>query len=138
VFRAFLYQNGSFNYLPGLTRKDRTFANGINDNGEIVGVSGSHAGLWRGSTITDLHAMGNLGGPSSTARGINNFTQVVGFASNGTSSHAVLWSGSTITDLGTLGGTRSYALTSTTLERWWGTRICRVILPLQSPSCGTT
>jgi probable HAF family extracellular repeat protein len=59
-------------------------------------------------TITDL---GTLGGSFSTAIGVNNRGQVVGFSgiTNDMNEHAFLYSGHQIQDLGTLGGDESEA-----------------------------
>src|SRR4051812_22290715 len=67
----------------------------------------THAVLWEGGSIKDLHALGTLGGTSSTAYGVNDAGQIVGQASteNNAEFHAVLWEANgAITDLGTLGG----------------------------------
>ena len=80
-----------------------TYANSINDNGQVVGNAqladnmALHATLWSNGTVTDLGA-GN-------AYTINNMGWIVG-SSN---SHATLWSNSTVIDLGTLGGVYSFA-----------------------------
>ncbi len=57
-----------------------SYANGINDKGQVVGKSytssgKSHAFLYTNGSMTDL---GTLGGKSSYANGINNKGQVVG------------------------------------------------------------
>ncbi len=77
---------------------------GINDSGQIVGMSElnagreTHATLWNGTTPTDLGTLD--GGYSSSALGINNSSQVVGWStdSNG-NTHATIWNGTTPTDL---------------------------------------
>jgi probable HAF family extracellular repeat protein len=58
----------------------RAFA--INQNGDVVGVSGtpttSHAFLW--NRFAGIQDLGTLGGPTSTAMAINDSDQVAGFA----------------------------------------------------------
>jgi probable HAF family extracellular repeat protein len=89
-----------------------SYANAINSNGQVVGVSGpsgpaSHAFLWQNGTMTDL---GTLGGIQSGASDINDNGQVAGVAMvTGDTSHAFLWQNGTMTDLGTLGGGVSVA-----------------------------
>jgi probable HAF family extracellular repeat protein len=58
-----------------------------------------------------ITALGTLGGSSSRATGVNDFSQAAGFATveGDAAYHAFLSSGGTITDLGTMGATNSYA-----------------------------
>jgi probable HAF family extracellular repeat protein len=87
---------------------------GINDNGQVVGATGScapvapaigaHAVLWENGKVKDL---GSLGGAfSNVAYAINNHGQVVGISdlAGDTTAHAFSWRNGTITDLGTLAG----------------------------------
>src|SRR5256886_12732247 len=75
--------------LPGSVY---SIAVGINDHGQVVGLSDSHAFLWQNDTMTDLGGGG--------ANGINNLGQAVG----GSGTRAVLWEDGAVTDLGTLPG----------------------------------
>jgi len=85
---------------------------GINTSGVVAGDS-FRAGFsdWIGMTYNagtriDLGTI--PGGLYSSARGINDAGQVVGYAATAPSPHAVIWNGLAITDLGTLGGAESY------------------------------
>lgn len=93
-------------------------ANGINDLGHIVGAqfSGSgtqvHAYFFDGVTAVDIHTstMATIGN-FSTALAVNNFGQVVGFASPSAAGNraAYLWKEGATILLGTLGGPASSA-----------------------------
>ena len=81
--RPFIWQDGVFTYLPALS--DATYPWAINDRGEIAGSASFDDGtqravLWRDGAIIDL---GRLPGSRYTsALGINDHGQVVGFALN--------------------------------------------------------
>jgi probable HAF family extracellular repeat protein len=82
---------------------DLSFAVDINNRGQVVGASDSHAVLWENGKITEL---GTLGGFGSAAGGINNRGQVVGRSTTIATgeAHAFLWEDGKMTDLGTLPG----------------------------------
>ncbi|MBM3967008.1 MAG: tandem-95 repeat protein, partial [Planctomycetes bacterium] len=85
---------------------------GINNNGQVVGLSGTAAGDSRAFSYIDgpMMNLGTLGGTHSEASGVNNSGQVVGYstAANG-SDRAFLYSGGVMQDIGTLGGSSSRA-----------------------------
>ena len=115
--------NGQIQELPGLAGDPDSAATAINDNGQVVGISGicqnavgafsaKHAVLWQDGQPIDL---GNIGGHGwNTPTFINNQGQVVGFANesgdlvNGQLAikfHAFLWTKERgMSDLGTLPG----------------------------------
>jgi probable HAF family extracellular repeat protein len=76
----------------------------INDAGQIVGVSGNYAAEWSNGRVINLGGLpGSFG---STADGINNAGQVVGysFIRGDISVQATEWIGGSVIDLGTLPG----------------------------------
>ena len=115
--------HGQIQELPGLPGDPDSAATAINDNGQVVGISGicqnavgafsaKHAVLWQEGQPIDL---GNIGGHGwNTPTFINNKGQVVGFANqagdlvNGqlaVAFHAFLWTKERgMVDLGTLPG----------------------------------
>ncbi len=111
---AFVWQDGVITDLGTLPGHISSDANGVNNQGQIVGWSfgnqgydcdeGScyaHAILWENGTMTDL---GTLGGDDSIANGINDQRQVIGWSRNlDYDIHAFVWQNGTMTDLGTLG-----------------------------------
>ena len=83
---------------------------GLNNRGEIVGVSqsadgSSHGFRWRDGVMTDLAP-----GTGSAATAINDHGDIVGsIAIDDLHTHAALWRHGTLTDLGTLGGSSATA-----------------------------
>jgi probable HAF family extracellular repeat protein len=57
-----------------------------------------------GQTSYKIINLGTLGGVTSSARSINDSTEIVGTSLTGNVNHAFLWHDSVMTDLGTLGG----------------------------------
>ncbi len=104
AFRAFRY-NGVLHALSPLAG---TFARAaaINNGGIIVGYSSSvagplHAARWRSDTEVD--DLGTLGGPTSSALGINTAGDIVGRADIGLSQpHAFVFKDEQMVDLNTL------------------------------------
>ena len=123
-FEPVVWEKGVIHKLPTFGGDPDGVAQEINDNGEVVGGSGTcatfntnffynlvpvHALLWEKGKATDL---GNLGGKTGQAGGniayaINNQGQVVGNSDlqGDTTFHAFLWTRRTgMQDLGTLSG----------------------------------
>jgi probable HAF family extracellular repeat protein len=111
--RAFLWEGGRLRDLGVLPGKTDSRAVGINERGQVVGVSfrQSSAGdraprafIWQDGRLTDL---GALGGSTSSAAAINESGTVVGWATTATGvRHAFVWKGSHMRDLGVLRGKR--------------------------------
>src|SRR5208282_3032757 len=104
--RSALAQSYSATILGGLPGSTSSSASGINNCGQVVGVSevgGSYyATEWSGGKIINL---GGLPGSTySSASGINNAGQVVGVSEVGGSYYATEWSGGKIINLGGLPG----------------------------------
>ena len=104
----------TYTAIPLGTLGGGTAGFGINDNGQVTGLSYPtsgpfHAFIYYGGTMRDL---GTLSGTSSSGSGINVSSQVVGssgIAGNTFITRAFLYSGGVMRDLGTLGGTNSGA-----------------------------
>ena len=123
-FKPVVWEKGVIHKLPTFGGDPDGVAEQINDNGQVVGGSGTcatfntnflynlvpvHALLWEKGKATDL---GNLGGKTGQAGGniaydVNNQGQVVGNSDlpGDTTFHAFLWTKRTgMQDLGTLSG----------------------------------
>lgn len=123
-FKPVVWEKGAIHKLPTFGGDPDGVAQQINDNGKVVGGSGTcatfntnflynlvpvHALLWEKGKATDL---GNLGGKTGQAGGniaydINNQGQVVGNSDlpGDTTFHAFLWTRKIgMQDLGTLSG----------------------------------
>jgi probable HAF family extracellular repeat protein len=124
-FKPVIWENGKIQPLPTVDGDPDGAAIDINDNGQVVGISGpcapfnpplgyhlvdAHALLWEKDG--SVHDLGNLGGPAGTFGGnhacaINNQGQVVGHSdlTGDTTFHAYLWTKETgMKDIGTLKG----------------------------------
>lgn len=120
AFNAFLWTKQAGMKDLGTLGGTNSFAQGINDNGEIVGqadtTASSHAFMSKGTA--GPQDLGTLGGSLSQANAINfddltqAASQIAGWSlvTGDTAFHAVTWDASSnMTDLGTLGGTNSFA-----------------------------
>jgi probable HAF family extracellular repeat protein len=102
--QSYLQSNGMVSLLP----IPAGGPSGINDHGQVVGVSGGQAFLY---SITDsaFTNLGTLGGASSFAAAINQSGQVAGYSelAGGAGPHAFLYEGGAMHDLGVLPGDNS-------------------------------
>ena len=98
-----LWSKGKAQVLPTIDRDPDGQAIGINNQGQVVGYSGTctavnHAIVWENDTATPLP---NLGNPYAVAYAINRHGQIVGQAINSDGTPlAALWQDNTVTALG--------------------------------------
>jgi probable HAF family extracellular repeat protein len=106
ALHAVLWENGTGSPLPDLGTG--AIAQGINNQGQIVGTVGSPDGttqygaLWQNGALTNLGTL--PGDVAAIATGINSKGQVVGstWDSNFNWSHGFIWQDGVMTDLNTL------------------------------------
>jgi probable HAF family extracellular repeat protein len=100
VNHAFLFTDGALVDLGTLRGHDFSYANGINDRGEIAGLSAdggtaAHLVLWRDGGISDLGRV-PLG---TSVTGINNRRQIIGYVVNDVGVRAFVWQNGAFIDL---------------------------------------
>jgi probable HAF family extracellular repeat protein len=106
VFHGFLVSQGQVSDLGTFAGAANSWANGVNNVGQVVGFSGNspndyHAFLW--DAVNGMQDLGTLGGVRSYANAINDAGQVVGFAALPSGvQHAFLYDGGVMTDLNDL------------------------------------
>jgi len=107
----FFWENGK---MVDIGTLGGTFSqpNGMNNSGQVVGVSNTtgdqagHAFLWDQHHSPSLMDLGTVGGSSSSANWINDAGEIVGSATNpsDTEWHPFLWKNGVMADLGAFGG----------------------------------
>jgi len=111
VRHAFLYSGGSISDLGalGVNRfgSDYSYAYGMNDKGQVVGVSSipgaeMHKSAFIWDSVNGMQSLGGLGGGSSVAYAVNEAGWVVGTAPTTEGSHAFLHREGTMLDLNDL------------------------------------
>ena len=103
---AFFWRDGMALDLGTLPGGGVSGANGINDQGQVVGQASGHAFLWtQGTGMRDLGSLDGNPLSSSGANAINDRGQIVGASYSQAlhTSHAAYFSRSGVADLGTLG-----------------------------------
>jgi probable HAF family extracellular repeat protein len=108
-------KSGQIQELPVFPGDSVAAALAINDEGQVVGISGIcvvptsyaggvHAVLWQHGSVTDLGGLGGMMNNAATA--INKAGQVVGISDlpGDTATHAFFWENGVMTDIGTLPG----------------------------------
>ena len=97
---AYLWERGTMTDL-GTMGSGFSVGYGINDRGQIVGVSRTAAFVWENGVMT---ALSTLGGAFARAQDVNNRGQIVGLSATADETHATLWEDGEVIDLGTLPG----------------------------------
>lgn len=99
----YLWQDGQITYIGQCGGS--SYVNAINNAGQVAGVDISRAFVWQNGYTNYLSSLdGSNSNSQSSALGINDRGQVVGYSSTSNEQHAVLWQNNGITDLGTLPG----------------------------------
>jgi probable HAF family extracellular repeat protein len=111
-FTAVLYNGGPLKSLGSLGGT-YNIAYGINDNGQIVGVSSTSGGSYHAFSYSNgaMSDLGTFGGLGSCAYGINNAGQIVGsINTSGNDYSAYLLTNGVVSNLNTLGAPTMSAL----------------------------
>jgi probable HAF family extracellular repeat protein len=109
-YRSFLYDQGAFTYFDApFAGAVRTFANGINDQGTIVGRytdgAGRSHGFIRNHGVFSSYDVPVPGSYDTSLEDINNHGQIIGtYIDSSGVQHSLLLQGGMLTDLGTQQG----------------------------------